>query len=652
MAGPWEAYRSSGEGPWSAYKAKSPTLAEETGDFESAVIGAGYMTDRLLKGGKQMVLQAVAALPGADMISAPAKAELSRMAEAEALDSALYKQLQDAHPKSTLAGEIFAQLPFGMVGKGYQAAMAAGALPGLLEYGTTEEKLTRGALGSAGGAAGQALGNLVGRLIFKRSGDVLTNIERDELVKAAQEAGYKLTPGEITGKTWQKTLDAVLKQNPATAKRMQERAMQNQATTERLVEGALERAGGSIDQLSAGAAAKAGLDSAKATEAAAVDSAYREVLDGLIVNLESTRPGMAAIRANQRKLPEANQGTEAVRALNELLGTGTPTVSNYFDHGAARAAEDPITRLTAAINRMVDEKSAPKAAKPGYIAENKEIPGGLAQDLRSDYGIKSEAAYANAKNQAGDVWREMRGTVDKAIEDALPSGDKQKFAQINERYGMGAGLRTLKTDDQQLILAKIYRGFDSPDAFANFIALAPDNEFREVARGFLTKIVDSARDGNKAISAERIGREVRKVDKASPDGPSALQILGQESGDTLRLVGRIGETLLPDIPNSGTAQRAMMQSLISGGGALAGAGYGGSEGGGTGALAGTLAGAFLAPKVAQRIYMSDLARGFLTRAPAEYAGIPGLRDMSPETAKLLINLLRGGGTGVVASAGN
>ena len=734
-----------------AKKTPTQTVAEETSDWDAAKIGAGRVFDRIGSGLTQGALKLSSWLPYGEETAGAIKAEQARLDADQTDKTKRYAEIEKAHPKSAMAGEIVAQLPFGVIGKGYKAAMAAGALPGLIEYGSGSEKLMAGALGAAGGAAGQALGDMFARLVSRRAGVPLMDSERAELVRAAREMGFDLSPGQVHGKNWQKNIEAAFAQNPATSGRVEKVRAANQATTNRVVDTALERAGGEIDQLSAGAAAKSGLDTAKEAEAGAVDRAYRAVLKDVDVNLEGARPGFERTLARQRELPEANQGAEAVKALEGLLGSpraaapakarpramvdpakddiiaairklggidpsdeavGSLAKANKFDpsplgpvwakrtggslsrsghsldvmaqrlkeHGyrvdgpddvmdkiadsymgtgshfsdavdysAQQAAEDP---LASAINRLVDKmdaKTAPPEPKAGYLKDNPTISGDRAQTLRSDYGVKSEAAYANAKNQAGDAWREMRGTIDSAIEDALPAGAKKQFASVNERYGMGAGLRMLKTDDQQLILNKIYRGFDSPDAFANFVALAPDKEFREVARGFLSKIVKEA-TGDNGVNAAKLGRAVRAADKSDGAAPSALKMLGQESGDTLRTVGKIGEQLLPELPNSQTANRALFQNLIMGSaGAIGGGSYGGAEFGTPGAIAGTAAGAFLAPRTVQKVYLSDLAKRFMERGAKDYAGVPALRNLPPEVLELLSDLLRGSGAGLAAS---
>lgn len=726
-------------------------MAEDTGPLDAALIGAGRVTDRVLSGVKQALLGGW--LP--ESMQGPyTKAKLAELKAEQTDNTARYEPLAEAHPVATTAGEVFATLPAGIGATGYRAAIAAGALPGLLEYGTAGEKAVGGGAGAVGGALGQALGDLVYRLAVRRGAAPLADAERAELVRQAQELGYNLRPDQITGKNWQKNLAAALQQNPATSGMMEKSAAGQQANTDRLVKGALWGAGGEIDQASAGAAAHTGIVKGLEREAATIDDAYRAVLDGREVNLEAVRPAFEAIKAAQQRLPEANQGGPALKAIGELLGDANygqkqaraftrpgvnpaeddvivairklggitpedeavgslakanpfpndprlgavwrrptythgassnttaghsldrmaellqqhgypvngpddvmnaiadatmgakPMRSTAFDHGAAAMNEDPLVQEIRGLRGDLSEANRPPPARAGYIRDNPQVPGELAQDLRSDYGVKSEAAFAHSKNAEGKAWAQMRGVIDSAIEEALPEAEKQQFAAVNERYGLGQAVKLLKDRDQQTLLRQIYRGFNSEDEFAHFIAMSPDKEFREVARGFLSDLVDKARDKAGNISAERLGRATRDAD------PEAKRLLGGDSAALLEKVGQIGERLLPDMPNSQTANRAMFLRALSNplslAGGLGGGAAGGNEHGAAGAAGGAALGAFLLPKAVGKVYLSDLAKQFLTRAPRE--GVPGLRDLSPELRGYLADLLRGVSIGSGAAA--
>jgi len=726
-------------------------IAEETGPLESVAIGAGRVVDRTLAGVKQAILGGW--LPES-MQFGDTKAKLAELKATQDGNNTAYQALQEAHPLATTGGEILATLPVGAVGTGYRAAMAAGALPAMLEYGTAGEKVLGGAAGAAGGAAGQALGNLVGKFV-RRGADVpLADAERAALVDAAQRAGYDLRPDQITGKTWQRNLAAALQQNPVTSGAMESHAAKQAATTERLVDSAVNRAGGYIDQPSAGAAASTGITKGLEAEAAKINTAYKDLLAGRDVDIEALRPVLTQILDQQKALPEHLQGSPAVEGLRQLLGDqnyaakartpfarpaldetkddiitairklggvspedeavgslakanpfandprlgpvwrrpafatsaasntsaghsldrmsellrergypvqgpndvmdaiaeagiGRPIYSDAFDHRAAQAAEDPLAVAIAGLNQRLDAKAAPKPAAPGYLRDNPTVDGELAQDMRSGYRIKSEDAYARSKNAEGDAWREMRDAMDGVIRKALPSAEKEQFDAINTRYGLGVALKVLPKRDQQTLLKQIYRGFNSEDEFAAFIAMSPDKEFKEVARGFLSDLVDRARDKAGNVSAARLGRATRGADD------EAMRLLGGDSARELATVGRIGETLLPDIGNSQTSNRAVWLRALQNPLTLAGAGLGGAGGsgeGGPGAIAGAAAGAFLAPKIASKVFLSDLAQRAALRSSKAYSGVPGLRDIDPKIAELLVNLLRGSSAGLGMAA--
>ena len=127
--------------------------ADDPGFIESIAIGAGRTLDRAAKGLEQ----------GFNTIIGN-QSELDRMKREEDEATRLYAKLQEARPGATFVGEALPMLSIPAVG-GLRGAAAVSAIPGLIEYGTPEEKLTKGALGAGGGALGYGAGKLVGNVL-------------------------------------------------------------------------------------------------------------------------------------------------------------------------------------------------------------------------------------------------------------------------------------------------------------------------------------------------------------------------------------------------------------------------------------------------------------------------------------------------------
>lgn len=121
--------------------------AEDPGFGQTLLIGAGRTFDRIGKGAQQLYY----GIKGDEQ----KQAELAKQA---AEDDAAYKPLQELRPWATGIGEALPAMaiPGGgaatMIGNAGRMA-AAGAIPGMLEYGSLEERAKRGALGAMAGAA-------------------------------------------------------------------------------------------------------------------------------------------------------------------------------------------------------------------------------------------------------------------------------------------------------------------------------------------------------------------------------------------------------------------------------------------------------------------------------------------------------------------
>jgi hypothetical protein len=186
-------------------------LANSLPWYEAAMVGAGKGADSVWGGMKQigtgLVGAAANALPdsgikrGLEDYATQQAGAISSDQEDKARE---YAPLAEQRPYATGFGEALPMLaiPGGAAVRGAKGmemlanAAAQGAVPGLLGYGTAEERGARGLAGAAGGAVGGALGAGIGRAIqpFRPA----MNEARTAALDAAERFGLKLTPAELS----------------------------------------------------------------------------------------------------------------------------------------------------------------------------------------------------------------------------------------------------------------------------------------------------------------------------------------------------------------------------------------------------------------------------------------------------------------------
>lgn len=252
---------------WQKPKPAVEPKVEDPGFGMSALIAAGRQTDKLVKGVKQ------AGLNVASVFSDAAKNELDRMAQEEKQNDVYFERLQKIRPGATFLGET-APLLLAPVATGLGAAgvAASAALPGLLEYGTPEEKLTRGALGAIGGAAGYKVGEGVSR-VFKPTPSL--SEAQQKALDAADRLGVKLTAGEATGNRALKWAEAASSDIPVASGIAARRGAGNEQA---LATAAAKSVGQQANELSEGV-----LSSARQ----GISNEFRRILDPLQVNLNT-----------------------------------------------------------------------------------------------------------------------------------------------------------------------------------------------------------------------------------------------------------------------------------------------------------------------------------------------------------------------------
>jgi hypothetical protein len=178
--------------------------SEGVGPGDAMLIGAGKTLSRIGQGMQQGYYGMTGNQP-----------ELDRLSQQVSEENQLYAPLQKQHPFATAIGESLPSMA--IPGASATRMVAAGALPGLLEYGSGEERLTRGAAGGAGGLLGYGVGKTVGRINkpFSSVDDPL----RNEMVSKAGQYGIPLSAAQKTGNTALRWIDSALDNLPFTADR-------------------------------------------------------------------------------------------------------------------------------------------------------------------------------------------------------------------------------------------------------------------------------------------------------------------------------------------------------------------------------------------------------------------------------------------------
>lgn len=191
---------------------------DDPGIMGSIGIGFGRMTDNLMQG----VTQAGAHVMGAMNPALKPYAEdyLARQKQQQQFKDEGYKPLQEQHPIATAVGES-APLLAVPAGGSLRAAMALGALPGLIEYGTPEEKLARGGAGAAGNAVGLGVGKVIGKALSP--GLEAASPEAGRLADVMASNGIPLDAAQVTGNQVLQNTKAALAKIPWTANGQQAR---------------------------------------------------------------------------------------------------------------------------------------------------------------------------------------------------------------------------------------------------------------------------------------------------------------------------------------------------------------------------------------------------------------------------------------------
>lgn len=340
--------------------------ADETGRLGALAISAGRSTDKVIQGVRQLYNKAI----GDD-------ATLAKMAETEAENDRLYKPLREKFPIVTAVGEAAPALvtPIGsgsalsMLGK----AAIGGAAPGLLSYGSAEERLKSGAVGALGNVAGTGIGLGVGKLLRPASATAGLS---DEAAGAAQRLGVQLSAGQKTGNPSLINFENYLAKSPGSSGAMLARSEANQTA------------------LNTAAARSMGQKANNLGED--VFSAAKDAIGSEFQRLQSiTQPQLG----------------------NDFLNTLAQIDSANAAKGAFKSKE-----IDGLINKGLD------------LATQGKLSGTAYKEIRTELSNEAQRAFKGGDATLGQAYKALRRALDDAAEQSLSAADRKAWGQTRAQW--------------------------------------------------------------------------------------------------------------------------------------------------------------------------------------------------------------------------
>lgn len=185
---------------------------EDPGAMGAAWLGFGRTADKAVQGVKQAGYALQSLLPGS--AGEAGQQNLDEQKQTQQMRDEGYAPVQQQHPVASMVGEAAPLVALPMGGS-LRAAAAIGAAPGLLEYGTPQEKLLNAGAGTLGGSAGYGVGKAIGSLVSP--GMKAASPEAFRLAQVAVEEGIPLDAAQATGNPVLQNMKAALAKVPWTA---------------------------------------------------------------------------------------------------------------------------------------------------------------------------------------------------------------------------------------------------------------------------------------------------------------------------------------------------------------------------------------------------------------------------------------------------
>lgn len=393
------------------------------GAMKAGLVAAGRSADRILDGLTQKYLDWRGE-------SSASKALAGGVAEKDRL----FKPVQEQFPTATAVGHAVPAMTVPVGGAGASAlgfigrSAAAGAAPGLLEYGSDEERAKRGVTGALGGAVGGSGALGLARLLKP----VGTPTISPQATGAAERLGMNLTAGQRTQNPALMNLENYLARSPGASGVMQRAGAANQGALNRAAASAMGQQGGDLseagfsaaknaigaefDRLGAITAPKIGdeflsalstIDAANAAKGSfrskSIDSLIDKGID-LAAKGEITGTAYKQIRTQL-----SNDAQAAFKAGDASLGQALKTVRSSLDDAAAKSLS-PADQKAWGLAR--EQWAAYKALTKGNVAEAGDV---------------SAARVAASLRRGGDQFR--TGTMNGPLADIGRVGEAVKGVQ-------------------------------------------------------------------------------------------------------------------------------------------------------------------------------------------------------------------------------
>lgn len=405
----------------------------------------------------------------------------------------------------------------------------------------------------------------------------------------------------------------------------------------------------------------------------------------------NTYTGAAALGGALGALNPTVEGES--RAMNTAVGAGAGVAGQALGNTVGRLLKPVQTTLPPeearlaqeALNRGIPLTAAQRTgSRPLQIAESvmENLP------MTSGPQLAQKAAQKQAYNRAvGSTFGQSADAITPDVAGAARTAIGQKFTDLSSRNTLQAGQGLIQ--DLGAVQAQVNR-YATPDV-ARIVNnniddilskiepgdIIPGRAYRELdsqigriarnaasgdVRNYLGQVRDTLRSAmDQSISAADRGawqearRQYANLMTVAP--LAAKSETGDISGRTLLSaanaanknakfgapseladLGRIGKAFIAEqIPNSGTAQRLAIQSLLTGGGAGVGALGAAASGGdwtkGAAMGAGVTAGGLLSPRLIQMLMNSPAGQTYLTQ---------GLMNLGPREMALLTSAGRAG----------
>ena len=433
-------------------KVAERVVPDDPGFGQAALIGAGRTLDRLGKGVKQAGLN-VAAAVGSDS----AQKALGEMAAQEIENTRLYEPLAKQRPGATFVGEAAPFVAAPVLGGGLAGMAASAALPGLIEYGTGEERLARGAMGAAGGAVGGAIGKAVGKVI--KPTESVTQAQT-KAMGAAERLGVPLTAGEASGNRALRWAESASADMPIASGIASKRFAE---VDKALARGATRAMGKQADEVSEAVLAEA---------RERIGGEFQRILNPLKVNLDkSFQAEVKAITGSKVMKELRDEETEKlIGQFRNLPGKNVKVSGEWFQQN--------LTALDAAVS------SAYAKGEPGKAKALEAFEDALHRAARRSMG-KDAPAYEAARQQWGALralesgkvvegGRVMPGRLDSYLTNRFKGGGAYKEGKIKgELADIAALAGTLRQPPQSGTTPRaIYSGLVGGAAFAEPLTAA------------------------------------------------------------------------------------------------------------------------------------------------------------------------------------